>query len=303
MENVKVKSSCKLCKEDIRVMAIAEGFSRASFLSPFRLEGLAESPSLLVCSLVYGNTDLNSEEDARIENAVYIAPFAQKNYYKSSVKRLKRISQKLRSAYGGEKSEYSIYSNSHLPEKKLAVASGLGFLGRNSLVITPESGSLFVISAMTLPFYLESDILETKNDNPFPLCVKCDENNPPCVKACPTKALKGDGTVTLSRCIQWYASGNGETVPQEVKENWGNRLYGCTSCQDACIYNKKPIPSISTEEGQLPAYIDTKKLLSMSDEEIKIFFKGTALGLSWLGAEKIRRNAEIVLNMKSDCPP
>jgi epoxyqueuosine reductase QueG len=72
-------------------------------------------------------------------------------------------------------------------------------------------------------------------------------------------------------------------------------LYGCVSCQEACIHNKRPIRGVQTSEGALPAYIDVLRLLKLSDTEIKALFSGTAMGLSWLGPKAIRRNALAVL--------
>jgi epoxyqueuosine reductase len=110
--------------------------------------------------------------------------------------------------------------------------------------------------------------------------------------ACPTSALR-NGVLDTRRCIQWYASGNGDKVPHEVARKWGNRLYGCTSCQDACIKNRYPIRGIQTDEGLLPEYYEIEELLSLSDAELKARFKGTAMGLSWLGPQAIRRNAQL----------
>jgi anaerobic dimethyl sulfoxide reductase subunit A len=125
----------------------------------------------------------------------------------------------------------------------------------------------------------------------FPFCDGCPKDNPPCAAACPTGALRGDGGVELARCIQWYASGNGEAVPDFVRAAWGRRFYGCTNCQDACPHNQKKITGVKTTLGELGACIDAREILLMSDAEIKAKFKHTALGLSWLGPDVLRRNA------------
>jgi epoxyqueuosine reductase len=224
-----------------------------------------------------------------------IAPFARFNYYREAVKRMKKLSRLLRVRYGGEKRHYRIFCNSSvLPEKEAAAACGLGALGRNGLVISAESGSLFVIAAMTLPAAIETGPPATDGRD-FPFCASCRGNSPPCVAACPTGAARGDGTINVERCIQWYASGHGEAIPAPVLAAWGNRLYGCASCQEACIHNKRPIRGIQTSEGALPPSIDARGLLKLSDAEIKALFKGTAMGLSWLGPRAIRRNALAVL--------
>jgi epoxyqueuosine reductase len=316
-------------KETIRAMALAAGFSRARILAPFPLPenagGLLEgavpqegaalkgrwgegSPSLLVAALPYGNEDGTERAAAGQEIAeripaesrrAYIAPFARRNYYKEAVKRLQKLSQTCRRLFGGvnagginssglhadRRSSYRIFCNSPIPEKPLALACGLGGQGRNSLVITPEAGSLVVIAAMTLPFPLESDAPESGRS----VCAACGF----CVEACPTQAIRREGGVERNKCIQWYASGNEASVPRRIAGKWGQRLYGCTACQDVCPHNKKPIKGAETSEGILPPYVDARKLLAMTDGEMRAFFKGTAMGLSWLKPEHIRRSAAL----------
>jgi epoxyqueuosine reductase len=291
-----------IIKRTILSIAEDEGFVNPRILSPFTLDsvpGIESSPSLLVVALPYGNDLENNDDEADCPHAGRIAPFARRNYYREAVKRLKNISLKIRQQYGGEKSSFRIFCNSRISEKPLAEQSGLGCIGKNSLIITKTAGSLVILAAMTLPFPLETDKAEPKR---FEMCRACNNENPPCKAACPTGAVIGDGNINLKKCIQWYASGNGSKtesqstppIPQEVLTHWGKRLYGCSNCQDACPHNRRAIHGVKTEEGTLPAYIDAEKILNMNDEEIKSFFKGTAMGLSWLGPKNIRRNASII---------
>jgi epoxyqueuosine reductase len=283
-------------KKTIYEMILAAGFIRVRFLSPFEPPcGIPNrfrqgAPSLLVTALPYGNQTVPDTVPLASGTVSFIAPFAQRNYYREAVKRLQKLAAAFRRlAPSSRKSDYRILCNSPVPEKPLAAQSGLGALGRNGLIITAEAGSLFVIAAMTLPFALESDCPET--DEPFPFCKAC--VRPACVASCPTGAVRGDGTINRHRCIQWYASGNGETVPDEVAQKWGQTLYGCTICQDACVHNQKPIAGTASDEGLLPAFLDPCQLLVMRDEEIYALFKGTVMGLSWLKPEHIRRNARL----------
>jgi epoxyqueuosine reductase len=168
---------------------------------------------------------------------------------------------------------------------------------------------------MTLPMALETDSPVTAADilgevggeggrgnyqmeDHFPFCRACSRERPPCKRACPTGAIRGNGEVDLEYCIQWYASGNGTVIPPEVIRCWGRRLYGCTECQDACIRNRGLVRGVQTNEGPLPAYLNCRELLAASDEELKARFKGTAMGLSWLGPKGIRRNARLAWEKK-----
>jgi epoxyqueuosine reductase len=265
--------------------------------------------SVLAVGLVYGNVfaedgDRNAAgADSQPETPARIAPFARRNYYRAAVQKLQRIAQKLRGEHGGEKADYRIYCNSSaLDEKKIAFASGLADIGRNTLLLTRTYGSLFITGILALPFALEDCATRPPSaaKNPFSLCKKCDPHNPPCHAACPTGALTGEGRIEKERCIQWYLSGHGDTIPAIVKKNWNNRLYGCTRCQDACIYHQKPIRGADCALGPLPAVMDAQKIASLPGAEIKTLFHGTALGLSWLCPDGLKRNAAVCVETQTE---
>jgi epoxyqueuosine reductase len=264
----------------------------ANYAKPGRL---LDAPALLVAALPYGR----SEESSCRPPELSIAPFARRNYYREAVRRLQALARDFRDRYGREepayglKRHYRVFCNSPVPEKPLAAACGLGVIGRNSLIITPEAGSLVIIAALTLPFPLEGDGPLTAESG-----ISCENCGRPCMAACPTGALDAAaGSINREKCIQWYASGNGEAAPPEVAAKWGGRLYGCTACQDACVYNRRPIPGVPSSEGPLPPALNGEELLKLSDEGLRARFKGTALGLSWLTPAAIRRNIRIALGL------
>ncbi|MDR3130429.1 MAG: hypothetical protein LBU18_02680 [Treponema sp.] len=306
-------------KEEIRSAALHTGFVRARILAPFEPVSVTPSAepgrniyhnrilgarSAIVAALPYGNQPLEGKTLSCTEippGSGGIALFARRNYYREAVRRLQSLAAAFRARYGGIRSDYRIFCNSPVPEKPLAHACGLGVQGRNSLIITAEAGSMVIIAAMTLPLKIEADEpVVAERSEMFPLCATCDLKQPPCKAACPTGAVLGDGKIDTKRCIQWYASGKGAMVPPEVARHWGRRLYGCTECQDACIRNRRPILGAQTSEGPLPAYLDCQELIEARNEELKTRFKGTAMGLSWLGPEGIRRNARLVLEHSHD---
>jgi epoxyqueuosine reductase len=302
-------------KEAIIKAALDAGFVRARILETSGICGPREDPALsspakdqaanyrldtpclLVTALPYGQ----EETPPRPAPNLSIAPFARRNYYREAVKRLQRLARDFRDRYGRENPEYAlkrhyrIFCNSPVPEKPLAAACGLGVMGRNGLIITPEAGSLVILAALTLPFPLEGDGPLTGEDGAY--CERCGPP-PPCAAACPTGAVRGDGGISLEKCVQWYASGNGENIPPEVAANWGNRLYGCTACQDACVRNRRPVPAAACSEGPLPPFLDGEELLRLSGEELKARFRGSAMGLSWLSPGAIRRNILTALGHK-----
>ncbi|GMO29549.1 MAG: hypothetical protein Ta2F_04940 [Termitinemataceae bacterium] len=273
------------------------GFSDSGF-------AVLENTLFLVCALPYGN-DMPLPPPCQKNGFGRIAPFAQFNYYKEAVKRLKKIRSVLQKNYGGAKDDYRIFCNSRIPEKPLAAAAGIGFIGKHSLVITKEAGTLAVIAAMTMktpaaeqrfvkPIDTDKNTLHSFAG--FPFCNSCDKKNPPCRIACPSGAIKNDGAIEITKCIQWYASGNSGFVPDSIVNVWGDVFYGCTKCQDSCPHNKKNITGIKTNLGKLDMFIDAKNILAMPDKEIKQYFKGSTLGTSWLTPKALRRNAQCILH-------
>jgi epoxyqueuosine reductase len=288
-------------KKEICRLALEAGFCEAKVLSgteqfeppPSANVRRINSPTLLVTALPYGNDSPETPPPQTDPSWAVIAPFARRNYYREAIQRLQKLSQVFRKRFGGTKAGYRVFCNSPAPEKLLAVACGLGTIGLNSLVITPSAGSLVVIAAMTLPYPLDGDPALAEN-----LCCNCAA----CISACPTHAVRGDGSIDRLRCIQWYASGNEEAVPPYIADKWERTLYGCTFCQDVCPHNQRPITGAQTQIGVLPSGIDPLKLLAMTDAEIRAFFKGSAMGLSWLKPQHIRRNAALALHIPHVLP-
>lgn len=279
------------------------GFSLAAVTgNRFNLE---KCRSVLVIGLVYGNDDdrydegNDGEDNSWPEIPAKIAPFARRNYYRAAVQKLQTIAKKLRGEYGGKKADCRVYCNSSVTdEKKIAFDSGLADIGRNSLLLTKEYGSLFITGVLALPFDVE-DCGESAGRSPFALCKGCGRS-PPCKEACPTGAITGEYRLEKERCVQWYLSGHGDTIPDAVKKHWGNRLYGCTLCQDACVYHRKVVHGVDCAVGMLPAVMDARKIVEASGEEIKKMFHGTALGLSWLCPDGLKRNAAVCVESGSN---
>ncbi|GHT51400.1 hypothetical protein FACS1894102_7330 [Spirochaetia bacterium] len=295
--------------DEILNLCAENGFVKSGFCKTSPTEKQFPNTAFLVCAVPYVNDTCHKKPEKLLEYGI-IAPFARFNYYKETVRRLKKIAGFLRAKYGGKKSDYRIFCNSRINEKKLALSAGIGYLGINNLIITKESGSRIILAAMLMPDYLaldfSLDLKDAKND--FLSCSVCKEN-PACVSACRSGALGVDGKINLQNCIQWYAGGNarGKNVPFHVAANWGNVFYGCTKCQDVCPYNKKEMVQdsgtkqvgIKTNLGALDAFVDVSEFIKLSDDQIRTKFRGTALGLSWLTPDTLRRNALMCLSKKS----
>lgn len=225
-----------------------------------------------------------------------VAPFARRNYYREAVHRLKQVSLRLgANAPALPRARLRIFSNSPLPEKLLAAAAGLGFLGANSLVIAPGLGSAFVVAGIFVPAELGSDPPLDGGLEPGAGCGTCRA----CRDACPVGAIPAPGRLDASRCLQALATVL-DPWPTGAREAWGFRLYGCQACQDACPFNRDLTVETATERGAVGPSLPLARLLACTPAELKELLRGTALDMSWIPGEALLRNALLVAGRRAD---
>lgn len=171
-----------------------------------------------------------------------------------------------------------------LVDVAVAQRAGLGFIGRNGLLITEEFGSFVYLGEIITNIDFEVD-------EPVPFgCGDCTR----CVTACPTQALLGNGSMNAQRCLSYQTQTKG-MMPEEYRKKMRNVIYGCDICQMVCPYNKgKDFHFHQEMEPEVETvYPKLKPMLSMSNKE----FKGKFGHLSgaWRGKKPLQRNALIAL--------
>lgn len=113
-------------------------------------------------------------------------------------------------------------------EKAWAAKSGLGWVGKNSNLISKQKGSFFFLAELILDLNLDADGIVTDH------CGTCTA----CIDACPTGAIVGDKIVDGSKCISYFTIELKENVPSEWKEKLDGWAFGCDVCQDVCPWNR-----------------------------------------------------------------
>jgi epoxyqueuosine reductase len=297
-------SRIELQAEELESQLRARGFLKTAFqpsadLPPSvgrqpQVAALGEGTFLMTALSCYREEadDLSEPGDPH----ALIAPFARRNYYAAAVARLKGVVRALQATHGLGRQAMRIFCNSPLPEKALAVLSGLGSRGKNTLILAPGMGSLFIIAGVFLPAKVVG-VAETRPAAaaPFPLCGECRA----CQDACPVGALARAGRLDERRCLQALC-----TEPREFSEAsrraWGFRFYGCQNCQDVCPHNRDLEEGADIRRGELGPSLSLKAVLSLSPPRLKEYLRPSALARSWIPPRTLLRNALIAAGNRRD---
>lgn len=176
-----------------------------------------------------------------------------------------------------------------LSDRAVAERAGIGFIGWNSALITPEYGSwVFLAEIVTdLPLPPDEPLGRT--------CYQCGR----CMDACPTGAIYAPYHVNPKKCLS-YITQMKEDIPEEYRSALGTRLFGCDTCQSVCPHNQKAHIRKRPEffPGPLGTAPELTELLTMSNAEFNKTYGTIAAG--WRGKRVLQRNAAIVLgNLRS----
>lgn len=260
-------------------------YMRRNLDKRFDVSALVEgAQSVVVCAVSY-KSDINSFYTPTTECKV--ASYACcKDYHKTIKKMLLQMLKQLQTEYP-ELQGRAFVDTAPLLEKQMAVEAGLGWIGRQSLLVTPRFGSYVLLGELVLNH--ESDFYDKPYEG-----VGCGECRR-CREACPTGALVGDMVVDTSRCISCHTI-EAEPTREIDLSGW---IFGCDECQMCCPYNKRAESSRNPAFSPLfdPLQIAPEEWLSMSEEEFAGRFSATPLKRS--GLERIKRNIEERLNCRT----
>ena len=172
-------------------------------------------------------------------------------------------------------------------EKAWAQKAGLGWTGKNTLLISERTGSFHFIAGMLLDTELIYDEPVTAGK-----CGNCRL----CIDSCPTGALTEQGVLDARKCISYHTIENKDILPDELRGAFGNTVFGCDRCQDACPWNKSV--EHTREEKFKPAVsflnLDAEKWNELSEHTFKNIFRDTPLNR--IGYKNMVRNIRFVSN-------
>eukprot|EP00172_Hildenbrandia_rubra_P003936 Plantae.Rhodophyta-Hildenbrandia_rubra.ctg70490.p1 GENE.Plantae.Rhodophyta-Hildenbrandia_rubra.ctg70490~~Plantae.Rhodophyta-Hildenbrandia_rubra.ctg70490.p1 ORF type:complete len:369 (+),score=75.70 Plantae.Rhodophyta-Hildenbrandia_rubra.ctg70490:137-1108(+) len=213
-----------------------------------------------------------------------------KDYHEILGKRLKELAEWMGRRAGGVGKFY--VDTGAVMERDLGERAGLGFVGKNTLLIHPKYGSGFFIGEVFSTVDLPVDEPIDKRIG----CGKCRK----CMVACPTGAIVEDRVVDARKCISYLTIELKESIPKELRKGMGNKVYGCDICQQVCPWNKfdwesdqkgkSPLFGSPDEQVTNPKLVE---LLQLDSEEFVKRFQGTAV--KRIGRDRMARNAAVAL--------
>lgn len=157
-------------------------------------------------------------------------------------------------------------------EHDLAYRAGLGWIGKNSLLIHPKLGSYFFLAEVTIDVDLPKDPTIFSDH-----CGNCTR----CIDACPTQCILPNRTIDANKCISYLTIEHKGSISPDLRESLGNHLFGCDACQQACPWNQavlqKAHPEVKALSLLLPSSIELKTILSMTPTEFRQRFHETPI--------------------------
>lgn len=257
---------------------------------------LPEAQSVIMVALNYG---LNSAETALIKVGKYAR--GKPDYHLVFEQKLEQLCAALQEHFKARSYKFAV-DYGPLMERSFAIKAQLGFIGKNTTLITKEFGSWVLLGEIITTLPLPPSPLQAQGR-----CGTCTK----CLTACPTGALISEYQLDSRLCISYLTIENKGPIPIELRKKVGTWLFGCDICQDVCPHNAKSKAYVPAKWSDIaiaadlqdPDYLSSKAflitILTIPDQEtFKQFFKNTP----FLRAKRVGlvRNACVVAGNLKD---
>jgi epoxyqueuosine reductase len=244
--------------------------------------------SVIMLGVNYG-PDENPLEILKQRARGAISVYAQGDDYHDVIKkRLKALARWLAAQSGADVKVF--VDTAAVMEKPLAQASGLGWQGKHTNLVSREFGSWLFLGAIFTTLELPRDARTIDH------CGSCQA----CLDSCPTSAFPAPYKLDARRCISYLTIENKGPIPREFRKPMGNRIYGCDDCLAACPWNKfaqegREIKLAARDELRAPSLAELAKL---DDAAFRAFF--TKSPVKRIGRNRFIRNVLIAIGNSND---
>ncbi len=241
---------------------LAREKQREKRLDPRRV--MPDCKSILVLAAPYSKPDI-----AQAEGRGRVAAYAWgKDYHEVLKGRLQELVEFIEKQVGEPVANRSYTDTGPILERELAQRAGLGWIGKNSMLINPAQGSYFLLAEILLGIELAPDNAFA-SDN----CGTCTR----CIEACPTDCILPNRTLDAARCISYLTIENKGSIAPDLRAQMGNWIFGCDICQQVCPWNVRFAPQqgeplFEAAEGSPYPVLDEH--LNLNQVSFAAIFKG-----------------------------
>lgn len=222
-----------------------------------------DAKSVISLLLNYYPSEIQNTDSYKISKYAY-----GQDYHFVIKEKLQQLLQTIQTKIG-EVSGRAFVDSAPVLDKAWAAKSGLGWIGKNTNLLTQQVGSFYFIAELIVDLDLEYDYAATDH------CGTCTA----CIDACPTEAIVSPYVVDGSKCISYFTIELKENIPQEMKGKMDDWIFGCDVCQDVCPWNR------FSKSHNEPLFNPNPELLSMTkkdweeitEETFKKVFKNSAV--------------------------
>jgi len=252
--------------------------------------------SVVVTATNY-NTDQPYSTECRDPKRGWISRYAwgQRDYHDIMLPRLRTLEDRIRETASQPAARmWSYVDTGPVVERVLAQYSGIGWVGKNTCIINQQLGSWLFLGVILTSIELEADL-------PAPdRCGRCTR----CLDACPTNAFPAPYQLDASKCISYLTIEKRGSIPEDLRGQMQNHLFGCDICQDVCPWNTRtnrlvPIPSAADLQPRL-ALVNPPlaEVAVISEEGYRESFRGSPVKRA--KRTGLRRNAVVAMGNSGD---
>ena len=204
--------------------------------------------------------------------------------------KLKQLAKSIRESFPGATAR-GVVDTAPIMEREIAQLAGLGWQGKNTLLLNKRLGSYFFLACVLTDVELPTD---TPHESSH--CGTCTA----CLDACPTQAFPQAGVLDATRCISYLTIESRSEIADDLRESMGDWAFGCDVCQEVCPWNRKPMRQY---EAEAPAHqpldvLELRSLFSLDEAGFRERYRKTPL---WRTRRRgVLRNAALVLGNQRD---
>lgn len=219
----------------------------------------------------------------------YISRYALgRDYHKVLRKKLAKVAAKLQEALPNAKAR-AFTDSAPVLEKAVAEKAGLGWIGKNTLLLNRSAGSWFFLGEIFTDAKLQIDINVASGNQD--LCGNCTA----CITACPTGAIIGPRQLDSKRCISYLTIEHKGDIPESLRAPMGNRIFGCDDCQLVCPWTQFATATEIADFKPRSPFADGQLLSFWAWSEEKWLTATEGMAIRRMNYEQWRRNLAVAL--------